>query len=772
MKNLNFKRLRGTNVCSYPHFDIPLDNQGTVLLQGDNGSGKSTPWYALAKLFYGKSPKKLTHATMINVHDPKDYWLRVDLEVDGVPYAVEEWREHTKPKPAWHEKKNGLLIYRNGQDITPKDVKNVRALLPSLIGYSNQNFLSTIYLPQEHNHVLIEGTPAVKRQHVMWIFGLKKFEDWSLQAKKEKDRLKGKLNDTVHLEEEYKGICEELTALGSLKSLVTRYKHVGRLKTQLTSKLTVLENVLERDLVLRTQIERREKITERIRALGMVDIMSSEELHTLEKEIDRLREDVTLFKQQAQTLIGAHRIQKELDQYDAMPPLSQLRSDLEKTQKNKILLQNIELPEAIKADKTRDELDAIDEISETAFLIDKVHSLDMQRKALEEKLSHLLQHIKRGVCPVCKRPWELSDEELEKLKTERDTTRATLDNVNKHYHSYHLRMKAAQRRDELKAQLEKLPSSDPDEIECVIERLISEEKKLVTDISVAENKIKLEAQIRALPPFTLEELRKKLTVSKTALVTKKDLYDRTAEAVRLLEQIAELPAGDLEIIDRSIRETKEATTTNRKRLEKITARLYALQNQRARYSEMKERQDRLKLRIDQTLKAREDCRIWGTLQEGFQFVLKKQEHVLLEKVTQRLPSYLLPLFGKQSQWLRADLCKDSAGIDMRLTSVGKQLPMEGPSPGMRAKLGLASIFAFRDIYEQAHCNLLILDEPLQKMDSTCRPGFMEILSTLVKKKIGTIIVTAHDAEIKGAEFDKRWHAMITRGISSLEFNEL
>lgn len=771
MTTLNFLRLRGTNVCSYRSFDIPLNNQGTVFLQGDNGSGKSTPWYALTRLFYGKSPKKLTPSNMVNIHEAKDYWLRVDFERDGVPYAVEEWRDHSNPRPTWRERRNGLLIYRNGQDVTPKDVKNVRALLPALIGYSHKNFLSTVYLPQEYSHVLVEGTPAVKRQHIMWIFGLKKFEDWSQQAKKEKDRLKGKLSDTVHLETEYKDICAELQAMGSLQDLVAAFKKALHIKDRLTSKLTVLESVLERDVVLASQIARREKLTEQLRALGMTDMLSSDELRALEKEIETLQEAVATYKQQAQALVGAYKIQKELEQYADIPQLAELRNSLEKVQKQKLLLQNIELPAAKKADEIREALEAIDETSDVAFLEEKVFTFETQRKALENKLAQLVSQINRGVCPTCKRPWNIEAEDLEKLKQERDSSRVSLDNINKSYHLYRGRMKAGQRRDELKAKLERLPSSDADEIECVIEKLMSEEKKLVTDISVAENKIKLEAQLRALPPFSLEELRGKLATGKDLLAQKKALHEKGAEAARLLDQIAELPAGDSDVVERSVADTREAIALSRKRLEKVTARLYALQTQREKYKELKDRRDRLKLRIDQVTRSREDCRIWGHLQEGFQFLLKKQEHVLLSRVTQRLPSYLLPLFGKQSQWLRAELCKDSAGIDMRLTSVGKPLPAEGPSPGMRAKLGLATIFAIRDTHEHAHCNLLVLDEPLQKMDSTCRPGFMDILNSLVKQKIGTIIVTAHDAEIKGAEFDRRWHATITRGISSLELDD-
>jgi len=130
---------------------------------------------------------------------------------------------------------------------------------------------------------------------------------------------------------------------------------------------------------------------------------------------------------------------------------------------------------------------------------------------------------------------------------------------------------------------------------------------------------------------------------------------------------------------------------------------------------------------------------------------------------------MTPLFGRQSEWVTAELCRAKQGVGMQIRIADKVLPVNGPSPGQRAKLGLAILFAMRDLYATGNSNLLILDEPLWRIDERSRPAFMEIIED-IHKRVETLVITTHETEIKGYTFDRRWHASFQEGTSHLSMS--
>ena len=108
---LKFISLEAENALSYSHFKVPLDEQGLVLLQGQNGSGKSSLFSVLDNILYSTTTRDLKYKDLINIHHGKDYFAELKLHMDEVEYVIQQFRDHSVLG-------TGLKVFKKGELIT------------------------------------------------------------------------------------------------------------------------------------------------------------------------------------------------------------------------------------------------------------------------------------------------------------------------------------------------------------------------------------------------------------------------------------------------------------------------------------------------------------------------------------------------------------------------------------------------------------------------------------------------------------------------------
>jgi len=759
---LRFTRLQGTNVCSYLKFDIPLSDQGSVLLTGVNGSGKSTPWYALTWILYANTPKGLKYRDLINIHDPRNFWVRVDFELDGVPYAIETYRDHDLLG-------TGYTIWRHGEDITPQGIDNAKALIPELIDMNEQNFLSSVFLSQESTHILMEGKPAQRRDHVMWTFGLNVYKDLIDGAKSKLDAEKNEIQDVDRLEEELEDIKNQLKDLPTLTLARKELEQMEGERETLRKEIKIFEGrraTLARKV---SQVEIRDGLVDELRELDVEGTPTITDVAELQQETDRLSNQIAEVNNKLERANKAVELREEMGRYEDLPPIETLRKDLEAVRSKKMMLNSVTLPGAQEAHELRKKLNKIKRDEDPDVLGDQELELEKKVNKLEADLKHAQQHLKKGVCPTCKRPWKASKEDIQRLRTQVSDLRAELDSTNKKYYAVHARAKDARERRDLLADLKKLPEQDPQDVEIEIANLARDEKALRGDLTLAENRERVANQLRSAPKESPEDLTKKLKALTQSRKKARDLHSRTSKAHDLLRRIAKLPSGNLKALESKLLKAEQILKKNRKRVEALSTELGSYEMKVEKVKRLTQEQDEKAVKLKRARAAIRDVQIWEALQKGFKHILQARERKLLKRISVELPVYMTPLFGKQSEWVKAELCRAKQGVGMQIRSADKVLPVKGPSPGQRAKLGLALLFAMRDLYAAGNSNLLILDEPLWRIDEESRPAFMEIIED-IHKRVETLVITTHETEIKGHTFDHRWNATIQDGVSTLSIS--
>ena len=320
-----------------------------------------------------------------------------------------------------------------------------------------------------------------------------------------------------------------------------------------------------------------------------------------------------------------------------------------------------------------------------------------------------------------------------------------------------------------------LTKRSEEEVLVDVDKASRRERRLTDQLKVSEEREALEARLQEAPQESAETLKEKLTTTRDRAAKARERYDALATAKKLQHRIDSLTL-EIEALTRDAdqaallqRKTRlaERVSTDRQELEDLATKIVTTKHKREEVEALETERLQLRVEVKKSRRLVEDRQILTTLREGFQYLLQRRERIILQQVTEHLPTYTTPLLGDQARWVQVGLVEDGEGIDLRVSAAGDELPQHGPSPGMRAKIGLGLVFALRSLYSQRLAsNLLVLDEPIHRIDTRARPGFVSILNDL-RKHVETCIVITHESEVIGASFDKRWQAMIKDGVSTL-----
>lgn len=135
------------NFLSFDSAQIPLYNQGLVLIRGDNqdndvlsdnGAGKSTVIEAIVYALFGRTIRGLKADQVVNRQAKKNCWVELVLEDDnGNEYSIQRYRKH-----AQYGNKSRMLM--NGVDVTPASEAAFNDKVVEILGADYTTFTSSV----------------------------------------------------------------------------------------------------------------------------------------------------------------------------------------------------------------------------------------------------------------------------------------------------------------------------------------------------------------------------------------------------------------------------------------------------------------------------------------------------------------------------------------------------------------------------------------------------------------------------------------------------
>ena len=743
--DLRLTRIYGENVCSYRRFDLNLARRGLVLCTGINGSGKSTPWHGLTHLFFGWTSKGLRGRAMHNVHAEGPYLFRAEAEVRGTPYVFEEHGTDTKAE---------VLIYEGGINVTP--AARSRAAVREILGWSRERFLSTCYLSQEHTHLLVEASRAERREYTRELFGLGIYKDLDHATKERAER---EVVDSAALAAWAESITQAETELATLDSAEDLRARGRKAQAFLATTAAIATQNDDHILKLehrRSRLELREQLEQDLATLPS----PATEVAALAFERDRLVAVLSRVEAARKVRVEAEDLRRALEQLGDTGNAKELEGAL-KTVRTKLATNQALGPSIRKAEGLRSQLARVRTLESVADIDARIESGAARAGTLGREADDIRKRLETGVCPHCKRPWHLTEQEAADLRERLTAIRQELEPLTKDLHRDRGAAREARLRDEVKAALAALPAQTLEAWQTENTRVLTRERELSTKLKLAQQAAALRERLRNLPkPDAVEDsetVRLDLKRVRTEL--------EQARAYRDLQaQIQKLPTGEstdvqaeiervreqgLALIERRVR-AQQVVDKMRDTLRRRTQLEATLTTQRERYAKAQDAGRRLVA--------------YRVLQKGWKHLLEVREKSRLARIQALLANYLEPLYGRQSRWLRVSLVSGE-GLEPVLYSCNRKLAPHAKSPGQAAKLSLGMLFALRDYYGSGS-SLLVLDEPIFRIDPGARAPFYGILERL-RAEIETIFLISHESELTGCAFDTHIEARIDNGISTL-----
>ena len=163
---MTFDTLTIQNFLSIQSVAIPLNNQGLVLINGNNkdnpalnnnGAGKSSLLEAIIYVLYGKTIRGLKGDAVVNNKTGKNTKVFLDLtDDDGTKYRIARYRKHNVHK-------NNVYLYRNGVDITPKSESDFDNFIIDLLQADYTTFTSSLLYSAESFKFTTSTDAEIKR---------------------------------------------------------------------------------------------------------------------------------------------------------------------------------------------------------------------------------------------------------------------------------------------------------------------------------------------------------------------------------------------------------------------------------------------------------------------------------------------------------------------------------------------------------------------------------------------------------------------------------
>ena len=292
------KRLKLNNIRSYTEATIAFP-QGSVLLAGDIGSGKSTILLAIEFALFGIKASELPGSSLLR-HGKREGSVELEFSIDGKDILV---------KRALKQTANGIVqdtgsIIRDGmkKDATPKEL---RAIVFGILGYPKDLvgkskdlvYRYTVYTPQEAMKEILYAKKEERLDILRRVFNVDKYKRIRentviiLGALKEKRKeLEGFSANLTEKKKEQEGLIIEQQAItGKLSGIQPA---LDSAKNQVKEKSIVLEK-LEKEAG-EAQLLRREfaALEARMQAILEQRKRNAVEIERMEKEISSLQQDV------------------------------------------------------------------------------------------------------------------------------------------------------------------------------------------------------------------------------------------------------------------------------------------------------------------------------------------------------------------------------------------------------------------------------------------------------------------------------------------------
>jgi exonuclease SbcC len=264
---MKIKKIILENIRSYEFQEVNFPD-GSVLLAGDIGSGKTSVLLGIEFALFGLQPGQRGNALLR--HGAETGKVILEFEIDNDNIVVERTLKRGKSIS-----QDYCAISINGSDKKEISVTELKSKILDLLNYprefsKKQNLLYkfTVYTPQEEMKEIILEDPELRINTLRHIFGIDKYkrilENTSLLLSKIREEKRNKEGATETLEQ------DKLEIVSKEEELESKYYNLSSMEKELFLKKEIRDRIQEEKDEIAKEIEKKRKFQSEIEKTNLM----------------------------------------------------------------------------------------------------------------------------------------------------------------------------------------------------------------------------------------------------------------------------------------------------------------------------------------------------------------------------------------------------------------------------------------------------------------------------------------------------------------------
>ena len=196
---MKFKEVKAHNFRHYQDMELSLDNQGLVLVNGNNlekgeGStnavGKTSIYFAILYSLYGELPDHAKGDDVINNKVGKDCFTYVSFDKDNHLYEITRYRKDKKYK-------NKVILKVDGKDITKATNKDTDEEIINILGFNMETMLSSLVFSPERVDAFIDATDKQRKELLEQLTNTQIYKEALLLVREDIKDISNKISESI-----------------------------------------------------------------------------------------------------------------------------------------------------------------------------------------------------------------------------------------------------------------------------------------------------------------------------------------------------------------------------------------------------------------------------------------------------------------------------------------------------------------------------------------------------------------------------------------------
>jgi exonuclease SbcC len=288
---MQLKKLKIRNIRSYKEGEIDFP-EGSTLLMGDIGSGKTSILLAIEFALFGLQPGQKGNSILRS--NENNAYVRLEFEIDENYIVIERTLEKSEKSKSVSQAEVSISINNQKIEGSVTEIKNkILSLLsypPEFAKKTNDLYKFTVYTPQEEMKQIILETSETRLNTLRHVFGIDKYK----RIEENIDILTAKIRQEIRIKE---------TEMGSLEQ---KKKDLEEKKFQLNREKKNIEEVEnEIEMILKLKEEKQRELDELSKKINEKNKLENEKdkseltlankketIENYEREIKNLKEQI------------------------------------------------------------------------------------------------------------------------------------------------------------------------------------------------------------------------------------------------------------------------------------------------------------------------------------------------------------------------------------------------------------------------------------------------------------------------------------------------